>query len=215
MVVKESLDTKMALSALLCEHANDMRHGEVPGLAFELVQVNFAPRTGRLEPLCRVPGHLASAHEVRPKQVQECYLAKELAEREKKNKRGEQRTLIQLHPPTLRAEALDMLIDIPPPSGLEVAVQLRHVVPRLGDAAQAHDGHDAVDALQGDGARRGEVLDTERHNLVGRLEVGGGDLPAEGRVLGWVGLDAVDFLDGGEVGGGEDCSSMSVTDFLW
>ena len=134
----------------------------------------------------------------------------------KKRKKREQRTLIQLHPPPLRGEAPDVLVDVPPAAGLEVAVQLGHIAARLGDAAQAHDGHDAVDALQGHGARRGEVLDAERHDLVGRLEVGGGDLPAEGRVLGWVGLDAVDFLDGGEVGRGEDCSILSVIRFaVW
>lgn len=104
-------------------------------------------------------------------------------------------TLVQPHPQALVPETLDVLVHVPPASRLEVAVELRHVVPGVGDAAQAHDGHDAVDAGQRDAPGRGQVLDPQRDDLVGPVvEARRGDLLPEGGALAYGFLSGWYFL---------------------
>jgi len=63
----------------------------------------------------------------------------------------------------------DVLKDIPPSAGLEVRVKLPDVALRVRNAAQAENGHDAVQALAGHTARPLEIFDTDRNDLVSVL----------------------------------------------
>lgn len=92
-----------------------------------------------------------------------------------------------------------MLKDIPATAGLEAAIQLGNVLGRIGNAAQAQDRDDAVDALGRNAPRRQRILDAQRHDFVHILEICGSDLGTQRIVDGRIRLDAVDARDPGSL----------------
>ena len=90
------------------------------------------------------------------------------------NKHGEL-TLVGSHGPACLGP--HVLVHVPPAALLQVAVEGAELALRVGDAAEAEDGDDAVDAAGLDAAlppaaRAAEVLDADGHDLVDALEAG-------------------------------------------
>lgn len=92
-----------------------------------------------------------------------------------------------------------MLVDVPPPAFFQVLVQRGDVLFRVGDAAQAENGHDAINATLVEAAiplgRVTQLLDAEGNDLVGAFQTSFADFAAQRSVRRRVGFDAVDFRD--------------------
>lgn len=86
----------------------------------------------------------------------------------------------------------DVLIHVPPAARLQVPKELLDVELGVGDAAETHDRHDAVDALLGHAAGLGQVLNTVGNDLVRVLQACRGGVLAQSGVDARIGLDAVD-----------------------
>ena len=111
-------------------------------------------------------------------------------------------TLVYSHEEAPLGVVAHVLVHEPFAAGLEAFVQLLDVVRRVGDAAEAEHGDDAVHAAGCDLARSEQRLDAHRHDLVDVLQTRVADLLAQQAVHARVGLDPVDARDAGATGPG-------------
>lgn len=86
----------------------------------------------------------------------------------------------------------DVFVHVPPATGLQISKELLDIELRIRDTAEAHDRHDAVDALLSHAPGLCQVLNAMRHDLVRVLQARGGGVLAQRGVDAGVGLDAVD-----------------------
>lgn len=86
----------------------------------------------------------------------------------------------------------DVFVHIPPATRLQIPEKLLDVELGIRNTAEAHDRHDAVDALLSHAPGLGQVLNAVRHNLIRVLQAGGRGVLAQRGVDAGVGLDAED-----------------------